>query len=69
MGSNVPDSLLIQRLPSEYTPGDDRLSRMLMKNQSAVDFISYDLMGTPNGTRSDILYIPALSALDSFHLF
>jgi hypothetical protein len=49
---------------------------MLLKNQSVVDFISHDLMGTPNGsykvadadwngTRSDILYMPALSAMDS----
>ncbi|CEG83720.1 hypothetical protein RMATCC62417_17596 [Rhizopus microsporus] len=74
MDSNVPDSLLTQHLPSEYTPGGDRISRMLMKNQSVVDFISHDSMGTPNGTykvadadwngtRPDILYMPALSAL------
>lgn len=49
---------------------------MLLKNQSVVDFISHDLMDTPNstykiadadwnGTRSDVLYMPPLSALGS----
>ncbi|EIE75502.1 hypothetical protein RO3G_00206 [Rhizopus delemar RA 99-880] len=50
MDSNVSDSLLTQRLPSEYTPRGDMISRMLIKNQSVVDFISHDLMSTPNGT-------------------
>ncbi|KAG0164952.1 hypothetical protein DFQ29_001895, partial [Apophysomyces sp. BC1021] len=70
------DNLLTQTLPSEYIPGGDRLSRMILKNQKVVDLVSHDLMDTPsgsymtadadwNGTRSDVLYMPAKVSLNS----
>ncbi|CAO3696164.1 unnamed protein product [Rhizopus microsporus] len=76
MEAAVSDNLLTQTLPSEYIPGGDRLSRMILKNQKVVDLVSHNLMDTSSGsymigdtdwnsTRSDILYIPAKASLTS----
>lgn len=70
--SIVPEDLLLFKIPSDYRPDDDKLSKIILSNSTIVDQILKSLLdvtpGTyttdnteqPNGLKSDILYVPRI---------
>ncbi|CEP13292.1 hypothetical protein [Parasitella parasitica] len=67
----VPEELLEYKLPRDYTPGTDRVSKIVAKNQFTIDLITTSLLNVPagtyktgdntfiDGTECDILYLPS----------
>ncbi|GAA5807108.1 hypothetical protein MFLAVUS_000458 [Mucor flavus] len=64
------DELLQYKLPRDYKPGTDRISKIVVKNQFTIDLITTSLLSVSTGTYAagdnafidgsecDILYLP-----------
>jgi hypothetical protein len=75
--SIVPEDLLLFKIPSDYRPGDDKLSKIVLSNSTIVDKILKSLLDvTPgtyttdntewsNGLRSDIFYVSRIGISSS----
>ncbi|KAI8967063.1 hypothetical protein BDF20DRAFT_902387 [Mycotypha africana] len=73
----IPEDLLLFKIPSEYRPGDDKLSKIILSNSTIVDQILKFLLDVAPGTyttdntewsnalRSDILYVPRIGISNS----
>ncbi|KAI8973826.1 hypothetical protein BDF20DRAFT_884280 [Mycotypha africana] len=73
----IPEDLLLFKVPSEYRPGDDKLSKIILSNSTIVDQIlkflldvapsTYTTANTEwsNALRSDILYVPRIGISNS----
>ncbi|CEG80113.1 hypothetical protein RMATCC62417_14494 [Rhizopus microsporus] len=69
----VPEDLLLFKIPSDYRPGDDKLSKIVLSSPTIIDQIMKYLLDVApgayisdntewsNGMRSDVLYVPRLS--------
>lgn len=73
----IPEDLLLFKIPSDYRPGDDKLSKIVLSNSTIVDQILKSLLHVtpatyttdntkwPNGLRSNILYVPRIGISSS----
>ncbi|KAI8888362.1 hypothetical protein K501DRAFT_303791 [Backusella circina FSU 941] len=73
----IPEDLHLFKIPSDYRPGDDKLSKIILSNSTIIDQILKSLLdvtpGTyttdntewPNDLRSDILYVPRIGISSS----